>query len=118
MNESMLTGESIPIIKQALSDNAKVFDFLNDHKHVLFSGTKCLESRKVKGDNKPVLAIVLRTGFATMKGSLVRSLIFFKPEQFKFYQDAFLFIACMFGIAIIGKLWKIVFNFFRFHYQC
>ena len=103
MNESMLTGESIPIIKQALPDNAKIFDFQNDHKHVLFSGTKCLESRKVKGDPKPVLGIVLRTGFSTMKGSLVRSLIFFKPEQFKFYQDAFLFIACMFVIAIIGK---------------
>jgi len=108
MNESMLTGESIPVIKQALPNNDKIFDAEHDHKHILYSGTRCLETRKAKGSNAPVLGLVLRTGFSTMKGRLVRSLLFPKPENFKFYRDSLKFISIM---GVIATLCKIVIHF-------
>jgi cation-transporting ATPase 13A2 len=99
MNESMLTGESIPVIKQALPHNEKIFDSENDTKHILYSGTRCLETRKTKGTAMPVLGLVLQTGFSTMKGRLVRSLLFPKPENFQFYKDSLKFIGMMGIIA-------------------
>ena len=103
MNESMLTGESIPVIKQALPHNDKIFDADDDTKHILFSGTRCLETRKAKGNPNPVLGLVLRTGFSTMKGRLVRSLLFPKPENFQFYKDSLRFIGMMALIAAACK---------------
>jgi hypothetical protein len=34
----------------------------------------------------PVLAVVVRTGFCTAKGELIRSILFPRPMGFKFYQ--------------------------------
>lgn len=101
MNESMLTGESIPVIKTAAIDNDKKFDIDQDAKSVLFSGTKCLETRKDNKNDHPVVGIVFKTGFSTMKGRLVRSLMYEKPEMFKFYQDALNFIGYMGLIASV-----------------
>jgi cation-transporting P-type ATPase 13A2 len=103
MNESMLTGESIPVIKQAMAAIDKEFDPLTDQKHIVFSGTKCLETRRVGNGQTPVLGVVIQTGYSTMKGKLVRSLIYPKPELFRFYQDAITFIGFMFLIAMICK---------------
>jgi cation-transporting P-type ATPase 13A2 len=43
MNESMLTGESIPVIKIQLSRSEKQFDY-EDKNHILYSGTECLQA--------------------------------------------------------------------------
>lgn len=46
MNESMLTGESVPCIKNALPYNNSKYNANEDNKiSTLFSGTKCLETR-------------------------------------------------------------------------
>lgn len=46
MNESMLTGESVPCIKNALPYNNAKYNANEDNKiSTLFSGTKCLETR-------------------------------------------------------------------------
>ena len=43
VNESMLTGESIPVIKNALPFSTKdVYDPENDTKYTLFGGTKVI----------------------------------------------------------------------------
>ena len=74
-------------------------------RHFLYCGTKIIRARRPqdKGDDEPAaLALVVRTGFNTTKGSLVRSMLFPKPSGFKFYRDSFYYIAVMAGVAAIG----------------
>jgi cation-transporting ATPase 13A2 len=48
MNECMLTGESIPVIKNALPYNNLIFNPNEDNKSsVLYAGTLCLETRLI-----------------------------------------------------------------------
>jgi magnesium-transporting ATPase (P-type) len=40
MNESMLTGESIPAIKNSIPITSEVYDRVKDAKYTLYGGTK------------------------------------------------------------------------------
>ena len=51
---------------------------------------------------------VLHAGFATTKGELVRSIMFPKPTDFKFSQDAYKFIGVLFLISAIGMVYTYV----------
>lgn len=46
--------------------------------------------------------MVIRTAFSTSKGKLVRSILFPKPNKFKFYEDGFKYIFVLFLISVIG----------------
>ena len=48
------------------------------------------------------------TGFSTAKGDLVRSIMFPKPADFKFSQDAYKFIGVLFGISLIGMVYTYI----------
>ncbi|VDM54403.1 unnamed protein product [Angiostrongylus costaricensis] len=62
--------------------------FIETHsKHILFSGTHILQTRFYQG--KEVKAIVLRTGYSTLKGQLVRSIMYQKPVDFRYTKDLF-----------------------------
>ncbi len=56
--------------------------------------------------------MVVRTGFNTTKGALVRSMLFPKPSGFKFYRDSFRYISVMGGIAMLGFIASFI-NFVR-----
>lgn len=92
-------------------------------KNFLFSGTKIIRARRPQDgqdDEAVALAIVVRTGFNTTKGALVRSMLFPKPSGFKFYKDAFRYISVLAGVAAIGFLASFI-NFVRLkviHKQC
>lgn len=67
MNESMLTGESIPVIKSTLTHTTVKFVEKESGNMILFSGTECLQ---VKGiGNQRVIGIVMSPGFYTSKGA-------------------------------------------------
>ncbi|KAK0259419.1 hypothetical protein B0A54_02868 [Friedmanniomyces endolithicus] len=122
VNESMLTGESVPVSKTPASDETLELLNLSSSsmhpdvaKHMLFSGTKIIRARRPqddKSDEAAALALVVRTGFNTTKGALVRSILFPKPSGFKFYRDSFRYISVMASIAAVGFIASLI-NFIR-----
>ena len=124
VNESMLTGESVPVSKTPATDDTLWYLNLaatsivpEVGKHFLFCGTKIIRARRPQDDQDDEavgLAMAVRTGFNTTKGALVRSMLFPKPSGFKFYRDSFRYISVMGGIAMIGFIASFV-NFVRLH---
>ncbi|ROT40887.1 ATPase [Sodiomyces alkalinus F11] len=122
VNESMLTGESVPVSKSPATDETLHKINLGaptvsaeTAKHFLFCGTKIIRARRPQddqGEEAAALAIVVRTGFSTTKGSLVRSMLFPKPSGFKFYRDSFRYVGVMALVAILGFIVSLV-NFIR-----
>ncbi|KAM4575187.1 polyamine-transporting ATPase 13A3 isoform 1-T1 [Fundulus diaphanus] len=114
VNESMLTGESVPVTKTNLpnpppGEREGVDGAYNteEHKrHTLFCGTNVIQTRFYTGEL--VKAVVVRTGFSTAKGQLVRSILYPKPTDFKLYRDAYLFLLCLVAVAGIGFVYSIV----------
>ncbi|KAN0109276.1 P-type ATPase [Russula decolorans] len=113
VNESMLTGESVPVSKIPVRDEdlarwRETSDVQGDMaRGFLFAGTKVVRIRKSVGQaespyDRPALGLVARTGFTTTKGALVRSMLFPKPIGFKFYRDSIRFIIVLSGIAGFG----------------
>ncbi len=100
VNEAMLTGESIPVMKSALPCTLDIYNPDEDKKCSLYSGTEVIQARS-SGDAK-VCALVIRTGFTTVKGSLVRYVLYPKPSKFKFYTDSYKFIIVMLCLSFIG----------------
>lgn len=115
LNESMLTGESVPVTKaQATKDIVKLLpqNFIDPNlsRSYLFNGTKLLKMKSA--NDEPVIAMALKTGFNTTKGSLVRSMMFPKPTGFKFYRDSFKYIGFMTVIAALGFTYS-TYNFIK-----
>ncbi|XP_060054474.1 polyamine-transporting ATPase 13A3 isoform X2 [Erinaceus europaeus] len=114
VNESMLTGESVPVTKTNLPNPSVDIKGMGDelyspeiHKrHTLFCGTTVIQTRFYTGEL--VKAVVVRTGFSTSKGQLVRSILYPKPTDFKLYRDAYLFLLCLVAVAGIGFIYTIV----------
>uniref|UniRef100_A0A8C4DQH4 Polyamine-transporting ATPase 13A3 n=1 Tax=Dicentrarchus labrax TaxID=13489 RepID=A0A8C4DQH4_DICLA len=110
VNESMLTGESVPVTKTNLPSSdeeaARSYDMEEHKRHTLFCGTQVIQTRFYAGEL--VKAVVVRTGFSTEKGQLVRSILYPKPTDFKLYRDAYLFLLCLVGVAGIGFIYTIV----------
>lgn len=102
VNESMLTGESIPVIKNAMPFTNDIYDPIADQKYTLYGGTKVIQTRTF-GQTK-VLGLVIRTAFVTTKGNLVRDILYPRPNKFKFYKDSLIFIFCMGILAVLGFL--------------
>ena len=108
INESMLTGESTPVIKVRMPGTMNMFNTKepDSDKYILFGGTKVVQKRKLgKG---PPLGIVFQTGFKTFKGNLINAILYPKPEDDSFSRDSvkyiiFMSILCVVGFAISLK---------------
>ncbi|XP_065604292.1 polyamine-transporting ATPase 13A3 isoform X2 [Cyrtonyx montezumae] len=114
VNESMLTGESVPVTKINLPNPSEypkatgdeIYSLEVHKRHTLFCGTNVIQTRFYTGEL--VKALVVRTGFNTAKGQLVRSILYPKPTDFKLYRDAYWFLLFLVVVAGIGFIYTIV----------
>ena len=102
INEAMLTGESTPIIKSHLPNIAQNFDEDSDTKYFLFAGTKIVQKRAE--NKKPNIALVYSTGFNSVKGNLIRSILYPVDVESKFSSESKKFLIIMAVICLVGYL--------------
>ncbi|KAH1018274.1 hypothetical protein HUJ05_006079 [Dendroctonus ponderosae] len=112
LNEAMLTGESVPVTKTGLPNFPSIIYDPKEHaRHTLFCGTHVIQTRYF--NNEKVLALVIRTGYMTSKGNLVRSILYPPPVDFRFEKDSYKFIGVLSGFALVGFLYTVVAKIIR-----
>ncbi|XP_053546238.1 polyamine-transporting ATPase 13A2 isoform X2 [Bombina bombina] len=103
-------GESVPEMKTPLPDSPQAASTLyssEEHRrHTLFCGTQVIQAKTYL--EAEVIAVVTRTGFCTIKGNLISSILHPKPIKFKFYEDSIKFVLVLAVFAIIGNIYSIV----------
>ena len=102
INESMLTGESTPVIKVRMIGTNDIYDTTNSsyEKFILFAGTKIIQKRKI-GNNK-IMGIVFNSGYNTFKGNLIRGILHPKKEKSQFIHDSIKYIIIMSIFTLVG----------------
>jgi cation-transporting ATPase 13A3/4/5 len=97
VNEGILTGESAPVLKDSLpSSSHTVYDPYKDKKYTISAGSMVLQVRK------KTVGVVVATGFGTAKGRLIKSILFPRPNGFRFQQDSIKFVVVLGIVALIG----------------
>ncbi|KAF2014328.1 cation-transporting ATPase 4 [Aaosphaeria arxii CBS 175.79] len=129
VNEAMLSGESTPVLKESIQlrpGDALIEPEGLDKNAFLYGGTKILQvshglsaeddigtvSKLSSGvpppPDKGAVAIVVKTGFETSQGSLVRTMIYSTERVSANNVEALLFILflCVFAIAASWYVWQ------------
>ncbi|XP_068137270.1 probable cation-transporting ATPase 13A4 isoform X2 [Hyperolius riggenbachi] len=111
INEGMLTGECIPVTKTQLPHGDDTMPWQqysgeDYRRHVLFCGTEVIRTESTA--QGPARAVVLRTGFNTTKGDMVRSILYPKPLNFKLHRDVKWFFIFLGFLAVVGILYAVI----------
>jgi len=114
VDESMLTGESIPLLKESVAkkEDTHQFSLKHDGKlHVLYAGTKMVQNIPVAESqqlsipnppNKGCIGYVLRTGFNTSQGKLIRTIVFSSQRVGAGNRESYFFILILLIFAIFS----------------
>ncbi|CAL8997942.1 unnamed protein product [Prunus brigantina] len=110
VNEAILTGESTPQWKVVSIMGRGIEEKLSarrDKSHVLFGGTKILQHTLDKGfplktPDGGCVAVVLRTGFETSQGKLMRTILFSTERVTANSWESGLFILFLVVFAVIA----------------
>lgn len=77
VDQSTLTGETIPIIKRNIVEDNSIKDY-----NTILAGSKCLQKKSNK-----VFGIITAVGFDSFQGNLISVMTAKKLMPFRFYQD-------------------------------
>ncbi|PON83998.1 P-type ATPase, subfamily V [Trema orientale] len=109
VNEAILTGESTPQWKVSIMGRGteEKLSVKRDKSHVLFGGTKILQhtpdkSFPLKTPDGGCVAVVLRTGFETSQGKLMRTILFSTERVTANSWESGLFILFLVVFAVIA----------------
>ncbi|PRQ20192.1 putative calcium-transporting ATPase [Rosa chinensis] len=109
VNEAILTGESTPQWKVSIMSRGaeEKLSAKRDKSHVLFGGTKILQHTPDKGfplktPDAGCVAVVLRTGFETSQGKLMRTILFSTERVTANSWESGLFILFLVVFAVIA----------------
>ena len=116
MQESMLTGESTPILKTAYQvdmdeskkKNAK-FNRISS-KNMLHCGSEIMYTKGSLSES--MLAVVVATGFYTKKGALVQTMVDPSKKSYKFYDDAVEFLLILLILSSSSAVLYFVYKFY------
>lgn len=107
VDESSLTGESMPVVKTALDElNPHSYDPIQHHKHnTVYAGTIVVQQDFHEATNatkQTNTALVVKTGSYTMKGEMLREMFHGKPKKFKFDMEVNLVLLILMCYAIFA----------------
>ena len=129
VNESLLTGESIPVLKENVSAGFTASAFeptttldinkLAHKRHVVWAGTQVIQHGNAPSSNKVeratlgtpdagCLAVVVRTGYGTTQGRLLRTILFASERVSANNREAFMFIGAMMVFAVMASAYVLV----------
>ncbi|XP_055021515.1 cation-transporting ATPase 13A2 isoform X2 [Boleophthalmus pectinirostris] len=107
VNESMLTGESVPVLKTPLPAGDHRYNSEKERRYTLFCGTQVIQGKGDGPEGSLAVAVVTSTGFFTAKGNLVSSILYPQDSDFRFNRDASKFLLFLGLIACMGTIYSI-----------
>ncbi|KNC47416.1 endoplasmic reticulum Ca-transporting P-type ATPase [Thecamonas trahens ATCC 50062] len=115
VNEAMLTGESVPQAKEPLLEGGdawpadRTLSLESDKLHIVFGGTTVVQHSEPTSAvpfrsfrSGAALGMVVRTGFDTAQGSLVRTIVFAAQRMTAANAEALGFICFLLAFALLA----------------